>query len=59
MNDKMNKLKNKMLEFIAKPIPQTPNIVKQSVPLLFFGNIENASHAIFYINPSNKEMTNP
>jgi hypothetical protein len=52
----MNTLKNEMLEFIAKPIPRGLNIIEKSVPVLFFGDIENARYATFCIKPSDAEF---
>lgn len=49
-------LKNTILEYIKQPIPENMDIVSQSVPILFFGHIENAHIATIGINPSDKEF---
>jgi hypothetical protein len=49
-------LKNEMLDFIKQGIPQGLDIVEQSIPVLFFGNLVNAEHATISINPSNIEF---
>ena len=51
-------LKSQILEYIKQPIPQNAKmpIVKRSVPVPFFGNIEGAEAATISINPSNLEF---
>ena len=51
-------LKKEILEYIKQPIPQNDKmpIVKRSVPVPFFGNIETARVATISINPSNLEF---
>ena len=51
-------LKSKIIDYIKQPIPQNVNmaIVKQSIPVPFFGNIETSKVATISINPSNKEF---
>ncbi len=50
------KIKSQILNFIKQPIPQDIDIVKKSIPVPFFGNIEKARVATISINPSNKEF---
>lgn len=47
-------IKFKILNYLKQPIPQNENmeIVKQSIPVPFFGNIEDARVATISINPS-------
>lgn len=51
-------LKSQILTYIKKPIPQSVNmqIVKRSIPVPFFGDIENAKVATISLNPSNLEF---
>jgi hypothetical protein len=54
----MNALKEEMLKFIAKPLPQNFPVATRSIPVLFFGNIEKAVNATISINPSDREFLN-
>lgn len=49
-------VKDKILEFIKKPIPVGRSVVTRSVPICFFGDIENAKIATLSLNPSDKEF---
>lgn len=53
-------LRSLILEYIKQPIPQNTNmpIMEQSIPVPFFGDIENAHIATISINPSNREFEN-
>lgn len=51
-------VKNKIIEFIKKPIPVGNDVVTRSVPICFFGDIENAKIATLSLNPSDKEFRN-
>ena len=49
-------MKQEFLDYIRMPIPKDAGIVPQSVPIVFFGDIEKAEYATIAINPSNKEF---
>jgi len=49
-------MKQELLEYIRRPIPQGLQIVQQSVPIVFFGDIETAKYATIAINPSHREF---
>ena len=53
-----SELKQQILNYIKQPIPQNDKmpIVSRSVPVPFFGDIENATVATISINPSNCEF---
>ena len=51
-------MKQELLDYISRPIPQGIPIVPQSIPIVFFGEIEKARLATIAINPSNREFTN-
>jgi len=48
--------KKGIIDFLKKPIPTNLGIVPQSIPVLFFGDIEQAEYATISINPSNREF---
>ncbi len=50
------KIKKNILKYISRPIPEYSNIIQLSIPVVFFGNIENAKFATISINPSDKEF---
>jgi hypothetical protein len=52
----VNNLKAEMIEYIAQPLPNGLYIVPQSIPVLFFGDIEKANFATIAINPSRREF---
>jgi hypothetical protein len=49
-------MNNEIIEFIQKPLKSNMYIVEHSIPVLFFGDIENATCATFGINPSKVEF---
>ena len=49
-------METKVLEYIQQPLPSDMRVVSQSIPVLFFGNIETATIATFGINPSKREF---
>ena len=49
-------LKANILKIIKRPIPTEMNIVSQSVPIPFFGDIETAHFATISLNPSYNEF---
>ncbi|MEX0380702.1 hypothetical protein AB3K25_05215 [Leuconostoc sp. MS02] len=49
-------LQTKIINFIRQPIPDNIGIISQSVPVLFFGNIETAHSATISLNPSDLEF---
>ncbi|MCL2546173.1 MAG: hypothetical protein FWE06_03115 [Oscillospiraceae bacterium] len=51
-------MKQYLLDYIRRPIPQGVPIVPQSIPIVFFGDIDKAKYATIAINPSNREFTN-
>lgn len=51
-------LKAKIVNFIRQPIPHDIGIISQSVPVIFFGNIETAYAATISLNPSDLEFRN-
>ena len=51
-------MKQDILDYIRRPIPKGLPIVPQSIPIVFFGDIETAKYATIAINPSNREFTN-
>lgn len=51
-------LKEFLLEKIMQPHPKYVAVVPQSVPIVFFGNIEKAEIATLSLNPSNIEFEN-
>jgi len=51
-------VKQEILDYIRRPIPQGIPIVPQSIPIVFFGEIDKARFATIAINPSNREFTN-
>ena len=51
-------MKQEILDYIRRPIPKGLPIVSQSIPIVFFGDIETAKYATIAINPSNREFTN-
>jgi len=46
----------RILEYLQKPLLPEMCIVEQSIPVLFFGNIETATYATLGINPSKQEF---
>lgn len=50
------KLKNDILNYLTQPLPKCDCIVPQSIPVVFFGNIEKARVATLSINPSLSEF---
>lgn len=46
----------RILEYIQQPLPLGLRVVSQSIPVMFFGNIETATYATFGINPSKMEF---
>ena len=50
-------MEEELLAFIKQPIPENMPIVAQSIPILFFGNINTAKSATISINPSYAEFT--
>lgn len=51
-------LKEKIVSFIRQPIPDNIGVINQSVPVIFFGNIETAHAATISLNPSDLEFRN-
>ncbi|WP_180896872.1 hypothetical protein [Leuconostoc citreum] len=49
-------LQTKIINFIRQPIPDNIGVISQSVPVLFFGNIETARSATISLNPSDLEF---
>lgn len=50
-------VKSQILNYLKQPIPQNVNeIVKRSIPVPFFGDIENARVATISLNPSFEEF---
>lgn len=49
-------LKEFLLDKISEPLPTNIGIVKGSIPIVFFGNVEKAEIATLSLNPSNKEF---
>jgi len=47
-------IKQDILDYIRRPIPKGLPIVSQSIPIVFFGDIEAAKYATIAINPSNR-----
>lgn len=43
---------------IRQPIPDDLCVVQNSIPVIFFGNIDQAKIATISINPSDKEFLN-
>lgn len=50
------KLKEFLLDKISEPLPTNIGIVKGSIPIVFFGNVEKAEIATLSLNPSNIEF---
>ncbi len=56
----MKTVKELIIEYMQKPLPIGLDIVEQSVPICFFGNIETAKVATIGINPAkNAFSSNP
>ncbi|MCL1862152.1 MAG: hypothetical protein FWF78_01130 [Defluviitaleaceae bacterium] len=51
-------MKQELLDYIRRPIPQGIPIVPQSIPIVFFGEIDKARLATIAINPSNRFTQN-
>jgi len=49
-------LKEFLLGKISQPIPASVEIVRGSIPIVFFGNVEKAEIATLSLNPSNVEF---
>lgn len=49
-------LQTKTINVIRQPIPDNIGVISQSVPVLFFGNIETARSATISLNPSDLEF---
>lgn len=56
VKETVTELQTKILNFIRQPIPDNIGIISQSVPVLFFGNIEKAHSATISLNPSDLEF---
>ncbi len=49
-------LQQEIIEYIKQPVPRNMFVVEQSIPVVFFGDIESARCATLSINPSRIEF---